>query len=417
MPAKHITDAFVRNVKLPLKSDSPNQVLYLDTIERGLALGLVVSYGGSKTFRVLTYDTNGKPRTHKLGRYPAMKVKEARAKAREYFEHPEKAEAEAKAGTFREVAENWLKRHVQASKMRSEREIRRHLNRYIYLKWKDRPFIEIRRGEVNDLLDAIADNHGIQQADACLATIRSIMNWYVTRNEHYVSPIVQGMRRDKRKPDERKRKRKLTDDEIRSVWKAAGDAGTFGGIVRLALLTGQRREKIATMRWSDVQDGVWTIRAEAGEKGTAGALKLPKLALDVIEAQPRIAGNPFVFAGSPRGRRRRSGNSRPAELPAFGAWSQRKAELDAKLPKDMPHWTVHDLRRTARTLMPKADVSPEIAERILGHTPKITDVQDTYDVGDYFDEKADALARLAALIETIINPPKGNVVSMRRKRR
>jgi hypothetical protein len=86
MPSKTITDAFVRNVKFP-DPISQRQTMYIDTLERGLALVLVVSYGGTKTFRVLTY-RNGKARTRKLGSYPAMSVKQARTQARECWENP-----------------------------------------------------------------------------------------------------------------------------------------------------------------------------------------------------------------------------------------------------------------------------------------------------------------------------------------
>ena len=106
------------------------------------------------------------------------------------------------------------------------------------------------------------------------------------------------------------------------------------------------------MRWQDVADGVWTIRAEAREKGTGELLKLPKMALEVLEALPRIAGNPHVFPARGRG--------------PFNSFSQRKLALDRKLPKETPQWQVHDLRRTARSLMSRADVRPDIAERVLG---------------------------------------------------
>ena len=75
------------------------------------------------------------------------------------------------------------------------------------------------------------------------------------------------------------------------------EAGTFGAFVKVALLTGQRRAKVAAMQWADIQDGVWKIPVEAREKVNAGALKLPKLALAIIEAQPKVKDNPFVFAG------------------------------------------------------------------------------------------------------------------------
>jgi integrase len=156
------------------------------------------------------------------------------------------------------------------------------------------------------------------------------------------------------------------------------------------------------MRWDDISDGVWTIASEDREKGNAGQLKLPQLALDIMEAQPRIHGNPFVFA---------SGTKKH-----FNSWSQRKDEFDEKLP-DIAPWVIHDLRRTARSLMSRkeANVRPDIAERVLGHA--ISGVEGVYDRHDYFEEKADAVNKLAVLIEKILNPPEGNVVAMTKHHR
>jgi integrase len=396
MPSKALTDAFVRNVKLPRKDDRQKQVTYIHTLERGLALVLVVSYGGSKTWRVLTY-RNGKALSRKLGTYPAITVKEARAKAREYWENPQRFEAQAEIGSFMEIAAGWIKRHVEANKLRSQPEIERILSAYVYPKWKDRPFLDIRRREVNDLLDYIADNHGRSQADAALAVIRGIMTWHQSRDENYTSPIVRGMRRNKNR---KARDRVLDDYEIRAVWKAADDCGSFGALVKCCLLTAQRCKKVASIKWDDIVDGVWTIEANDREKGTAGKIKLPQLVLDFIEAQPVIDGNPYVFAARGKG--------------PFNSWSQRKQELDEKLP-DMPPWVIHDLRRTARSLMSRADVRPDIAERVLGHA--ILGVEGVYDRHQYADQKADALKRLATLIGKIVNPPKNNVIAMTKRRR
>jgi integrase len=383
MPTQSITDAFVRNVKLPLKTDTPNQATYVDTLERGLALVLIVSYGGSKTFRVLTY-TNGKPHSRKLGIYPAMTVRVARAQAREYWSNPVKFEAQAQPDTFKAVADLWIKRHVESKQLRTRDEIERCLAVYVYPRWKDRRFLEIRRGEVNVLLDHIEDKHGKAQADKVLSIIRAICNWHQSRHEHYTSPVVRGMARNK---GNTARDRILTDDEIRALWQAADDSGTFGAFLKVALLTGQRSSKVAGMRWDDINGAVWIIATEAREKGNAGELALPTMVLDVINAQPRIAGNPFVFAG--RG-------GRP-----FGNHSAVKAAL--KLPKDMPAWTVHDLRRTARSLLSRAGVQPHVSERVLGHA--MPGVEGIYDRHAYFEEKADALERLATLVGRILNPP------------
>ena len=81
--------------------------------------------------------------------------------------------------------------------------------------------------------------------------------------------------------------------------------------------------------------------------------------------------------------------------------SKRKAQFDAKL-KGVAPYTVHDLRRTARSLMSRAGVRPDIAERVLGHA--INGVEGIYDRHSYRDEKAHALRALASLIDSIVNP-------------
>ena len=151
------------------------------------------------------------------------------------------------------------------------------------------------------------------------------------------------------------------------------------------------------MRWDDVVEGEWIIRSEKREKGTAGSLVLPKAALDIINAQPRFASNPHIFAGK--------GDK------YMGGESKRKADFDAKLT-GVAHFTLHDLRRTARSLMSRAGVRPDIAERVLGHAQG--GVLGIYDRHQYRDEKAHALNALAGLIETIINPS-DKVVPIRRK--
>ena len=147
--------------------------------------------------------------------------------------------------------------------------------------------------------------------------------------------------------------------------------------------------------WEDIGiDGEWRIQAADREKGTAGALVLPEIALGIIKAQPRFASNPYVLAGRDGGH--------------ISGQSKRKAQFDAKVP--IAPWVFHDLRRTARSLMSRAGVRPDVAERVMGHA--IAGVEGIYDRHSYRNEKADALRRVAGLIETIINPSVGNVLPL-----
>ena len=226
------------------------------------------------------------------------------------------------------------------------------------------------------------------------------MTWHQSRDENYTSPIVKGMRRHKSKP----RERILSDEEIRALWTALGDFGAFGPVVKLCLLTAQRSRKIASMRWQDLKDGVWSIPQQDREKGTARSLKLSPLAWEIVESRPRLKDNPYVFASLP--------------FKHFNSWSEQKSALDGELKKllpDMPPWTIHDLRRTARSLMSRAGVRPDIAERVLGHA--IKGVEGTYDRHNYDEWKTDALDKLADMISAIVNPSTDNVISYADARR
>ena len=152
------------------------------------------------------------------------------------------------------------------------------------------------------------------------------------------------------------------------------------------------------MKWDDIVDREWRIVSEAREKSNVGKLRLSQAALDIITVQPRIAGNPYVFAAT-------IGNG------PFNSFSQRKEELDKKLPDTMPAWVLHDLRRTARKLMTRAGVRPDVGELALGHS--IKGIQAIYDDIDEYAPMIDhALQCVADEITKIINPPEGNVVAL-----
>ena len=258
MPRKRLTQESVRKLNpIPGK-----QVSVFDAGMPGLVLGL--NPGGSKTWSALFY-VSGKPRYKKLGRYPILSLAQARDAARKFLENPQKAVSETEAGTFKDVSDNFMKRYVEANGLRSKREIARTLSKYILPRWQDRKICDIRRSDVTALLDQVEDDHGARQADMVLAVVRKMMNWHASRHDDYVSPIARNMNRVK--AADRARKRVLEDDELRAVWHACDELPTFGALVRFALLTAQRKEKIVTLRWDDIADGVWAHQNRtAGER-------------------------------------------------------------------------------------------------------------------------------------------------------
>jgi integrase len=272
------------------------------------------------------------------------------------------------------------------------------LTKHVLPEWAGRDFESIRRGDVAKLLDKVEDESSARTSDKVLTLISGICHWYEKRHEDYVSPIIRGMKRYSSK--EHARSRILSDGEIRAVWELSPSTGlpsSYLDIIKLSLLTAQRREKVASMKWEDVSvDGTWSIPTSTREKNNAGELVLPEMAVEIIKRQPRFASNPYVFAGRNGSHTRNFHGPRDALRDALGVGTD---------------WTLHDLRRTARSLMSRAGVRPDIAERVLGHA--IRGVEGVYDRHGYVTEKAKALEALAGIIENILRPQDPKVVALR----
>jgi integrase len=420
--AQRFDDAFVKQAIRQLRQSSKKEMMFTDKIEQGKSLLLRLSQH-SATWKTLYYVSEGieggkqrrQAKATILGIYPQLTPREAYAKARA-FEHQRAAVAAVSADTFGDVSQQWFTEKVKKKGLRSAREVKRHLDTYVLPSWRDLNIHEIKLTRINALLDAIAEKKvehpgrngkkvgGRSQADAVLATIRSVLVWYASRNEDYRCPITYrlDLKRDHRAAEEKQRDRVLDDDEIRSLWTACDQLGSEGVLVKLLLLTGQRLRKLVNMKWSDLNDGTWTIRSEKREKGNAGVLILPPLARDLIATLPRMRGSGYVFPAA-----RGDG--------PINALSQLKRNLDSLLPTPIADFRFHDLRRTARTRLAELDIDDRLAEMVLGH--KIKGVEAVYNRAKLTEKKADALNVLAAHIAQVIDPTPtpNNVVPLRER--
>lgn len=335
-----------------------------------------VQPNGTKSFVIVARDPRGKQHWRTIGS-PPMSIDDARDAGRKVI----RSIREASPDSFEGVAAEWYKRHVVKRGLRSAPEVARFLRQHFGI-WAGRDFTSIKRSDIAKLLDHIEDEHGGRQADYALDIVRRICNWQAARDDNYNSPVVRGMRRTN--PKEQEGTRILSDDEIRAVWNATNAETSFGGIVRLLLVTAQRLDKVASMRWDDVDGNVWTIRTAPREKGNAGELVLPEIATEIIASRKR--GDELIFP---------SRGGKP-----LGGWAKYNRKLDRD--SGVTGWVLHDPRRTARSLMSRAGVNPEHAERVLGHAQ--TGVRGIYDRHEYRQEKADALKRLAGQIALILTP-------------
>jgi integrase len=397
--SKVLTDISIRNMK-PTKARQEVP----DPGARGLYV--VIQPSGLKSFAV-RYRYAGMPR--KLTLQTGITLAAARkATADALFEveqgrDPGEAKRRAKQArrsaaenTFRAVAEEYFKR--EGGRLRSGTARENDLERLVYPTLGDRPITEIRRSDIVRLLDKVEEGKplgvkgGARMADLALAYIRRIMNWHATRSDDFRSPIVRGMARVKAK--ERARERTLTDDELRAVWKAAdGTQGPFGLYVQFLLLTAARRSEAAEMVRGELIGTDWTLPADRNKTKVDLVRPLSAAALAVLAKAPKLAGCEFVF-------------STDGKNPISG-FTRFKDNFDKAC--GVTGWTLHDLRRSARSLMSRAGVNSDHAERCLGHV--IAGVRGTYDRHEYYAEKQRAFEALAAQIGFILDP-KENVVSI-----
>ena len=145
---------------------------------------------------------------HRLGD-AVIGIDKARTEARRVIKAIIEGDDRGGPQTYKAISDQWFKRHVENKerKLRSGLNIRRYLDKHILPAWGGRDFASIKRSHVAELLDNVEDTAGPVAADLVLSVVRSISNWYATRDDNYVSPVVRGMRRSE--PKERARDRIL----------------------------------------------------------------------------------------------------------------------------------------------------------------------------------------------------------------
>jgi integrase len=390
-----LTDVSIRNLKPgPIRREIP------DPGARGLYV--VVQPSGAKSFAV-RYRFKGKPRKLTLNGMTLAAARQAAATAllevnqgRDPGEAKKTAEekaAAAAADTVQAICEEFIRR--EGGRLRTVDERQRILARLVYPKLGSRPVDALKRTEIVRLLDRIEDTSGPRMAHQTLSVLRRVLNWHASRSDEFRSPIVRGMGRVNTK--DRARSRILTDDELRRVWATAtAGEGPFPAFIRFLLLTGARREEVAAMPWAELDGaGNWELPSSRNKAKFDLLRPLSQAARVIVAEQPRTSD--FVFTG---GRRPLSGISKL------------KKAFDESC--GVTGWILHDLRRSARSLMSRAGVNSDHAERCLGHV--IPGVRGIYDRYEYRDEKAKVYEALAAQIERIVEGPQDNVVALADRR-
>jgi integrase len=233
------------------------------------------------------------------------------------------------------------------------REVRRLLLSDDLKPLRKKPVPNIRRADVVALLDKVT-MRSPAVARSLYAALNPLFRWAVQRG------IVEASPMDGMAPPRplKARDRVLSDAEIAAFWQATGAMGfPFGSLFRLLLLTGQRRNEVAGMRWREIdwQGATWTLPGERTKNGKPHLIDLSPQVLAILESLPRNGELVFSTTG---------------DTPVSG-FSKAKARLDARmadlLDGDLPEWRTHDLRRTAASGLARLGFPPQVIERILNH--------------------------------------------------
>lgn len=360
-------------------------------------LSVRVTKHGIKTFALRTR-VNGRLIRLSLGRYPDIKLAEARAKAHT-------AVSEAKAGkqpaigrpkvvsgyAFDRIVDEYLQQHGRRfMKERTLAEADRVLKIEFVRLWRTRDIRQVTKQHVVQVINGIVNrpqrdakgqivrDESPSAANHAFGHIRAFFNWCVGQGKLDVSPCV-GLRSPAPK---KKRDRVLNDDELAAVWHAASQMGhPYGNIIQLLIVTVQRRSEIAGLRWEmiDWKEKVWRVPAEENKSGRPYLVPLTDVAIEILKTVPRVDDRLLFPAQRSDGK-------------VFADWSKSKDRID-KL-SGVTEWTIHDLRRTGSTNLAKLGVAPHVKERVLNHlTGELGGVAGVYDVYSYLEEKREALEK------------------------
>ncbi|CAA7613316.1 putative Site-specific recombinase XerD [Magnetospirillum sp. LM-5] len=427
---------------------SGKRVEHFDAAMPGFALR--VTDKGEKSF-VLFSRIGGKQVRLTIGKAqleedgPGVTLADARQTARDWItlcakgEHPREkkgeggtlglatpAAAPVETYTVRMAVAAYEKAHISRLKPRSQLEARRPLKKILLAKWPDRALSDVSKADLREVLSGMVESGNPVAANRALANLKAFFNWCLAEDRLTVNPCI-GIRDPG--GNETSRDRVLSDEEIRTLWPILEETSyPFGSLAQFLLVTAQRRDEGANLRWSEITDlegdnPVWTIPAAKNKGGRLHEVPLSPLAVRLLRSLPRIAVeteadkpmlSDFVFTTTGKG-----------PVSGFSDGKERMDKLTVrefkriehetgKAPAPLARWTLHDLRRTAASGMARDDIPPHVVSRVLNHSPgKAEGITAVYNRHGYLREKRHALEAWAGKLEILIRPVGANVVRLR----
>jgi integrase len=383
-----------------------------DSMVKGLML--IVQPTGAKSWQV-RYRAGGLRRRMGLGSYPAVSLANARKSANaallEVLQGNDPVgEREAKKTVqlsdrdkVGALIEQFAKRHL--STLKSGETAKRELNRHVVSVWGERDINDITKRDVIDLLDRIADSGRVVSANRVRAYLNKFLSWCVERDILDQSPAM-GV---KPVAKEKSRDRVLSDEEIRWLWEACQREGhPWGHLGKLLLLTGQRVGEVVGMTDREVGGDLWHLAGERTKNGRAHNVPLSqatRMALDDVE---RIKGDAGLIMTT-NGKTPLSGFHKGRNRLADRMIEVASEEMGQAV--EIPHWTFHDLRRTAATGMARLGIPVRVTEAVLNHVSGSGGgIVAVYQRHDYAEEKRAALEAWARFVSDLVEDKSVNVV-------
>jgi integrase len=404
--AKRFTDAQLKG----LKPSNKRRILYEDG---GKGFGIRVEPSGRKSFFLEFRFGEGKERRNRIitiGQFPRVTLTKARSIAGQYLDEIEQGTDPAttkqtkkitnrNALTVNDLVEEYIEKWAKVKKKeRSWKEDGRLLKKDITPVMGRKKAKDIRRRDIVLLLDEIVERGAVIIANRVLAVTRKMFNFAVGRDIIDASPCVQIPAPSK----ENRRERNLSEDEIKVFWDKLDDAKISKEIklaLKFLLITGQRKSEVIEAEWKefDFKTKWWTIPAKKAKNKQTHRVPLTPMAIEILNEVRQVTGEyQFVFA-SPVGATKRNPRKQVGSSPILG--SSVDHALRDNLTDDpktnrinifkLNHFTPHDLRRTAASMMTRAGVQRLTVKKILNHADReITAVYDRY---EYDKEKQKAM--------------------------
>jgi integrase len=300
----------------------------------------------------------------------------------------------AAADTLQAVCEEFLRR--EGPRLRTLAQRRSDLELF-YKPLGQMPVPEIKRAQFVREFDRIEDQRGPVRANRAQTAVKALLNWYGGRTD-YVSVLTRTPARIS--ISGRARSHVPSDADLKAIVLAAERDGLFGRYLLFTFYCACRRGESAGLRRSELSpDGrVWVIPGSRYKSARDLLIPLSAKAQAIIRSMPAPAGGAGDYVFSDDGKY------------PLGNFAAHKLRFDRA--SGIRGWRIHDVRRAARTLLSRAGVNPDIAERCLGHA--LTGVRRVYDRHEFQSEKAAAFEALAQMVERIVRPPPDVVVPIGR---